>query len=154
MQQDNKLKRVLSGFDTVMLGFGAMIGWGWVILAGGWLGDAGYLGAAVAFVIGAIAIIVVGINYAELASAMPFAGGEHVYTERAFGPGISFICTWAILFGYVSSDRRWRVTSDRRAEYSGDQDCNTRADGGDCALARGRRAIGVWRRFASRSGPA
>jgi len=85
-----------------MLGFGAMIGWGWVILAGGGLGDAGYLGAAVAFGIGAVAIIIVGINYAELASALPFAGGEHVYTERAFGSAISFICTWAILFGYVS----------------------------------------------------
>lgn len=100
--QDNKLKRVLSGFDTVMLGFGAMIGWGWIILAGGWLGDAGYIGAAIAFIIGAVAIIVVGINYAELASALPYAGGEHVYTERAFGSGISFVCTWAILFGYVS----------------------------------------------------
>ena len=100
--QDNKLKRVLTRFDAVMLGFGAMIGWGWVILAGGWLSDAGYLGTAVAFLIGAVAIIVVGLNYAELASALPFAGGEHAYTERAFGSGVSFLCTWAILFGYVS----------------------------------------------------
>ena len=99
---DKRLKRVLSRFDAIMLGFGAMIGWGWIILAGGWVGDAGYIGAAIAFGVGAIAIIVVGQNYAELASALPFAGGEHAYTERAFGSAVSFLCTWSILFGYVS----------------------------------------------------
>jgi amino acid transporter len=33
---------------------------------------------------------------------MPVAGGEHVYSKRAMGSTISFICTWSILFGYVS----------------------------------------------------
>lgn len=28
--------------------------------------------------------------------------GEHVFSYRAFGPTGSFICTWAIIFGYVS----------------------------------------------------
>ena len=47
-------------------------------------------------------MIVIGLTYAELASALPFAGGEHVYSHRALGSGISFICTWSIILGYVS----------------------------------------------------
>ena len=42
------------------------------------------------------------LTYAELASALPFAGSEHVYIHRALGSGISFICTWSIILGYVS----------------------------------------------------
>ncbi len=99
---DTQLKRVLSRFDAAVLGFGAMIGWGWVILAGTWISQAGVGGATLAFVIGAVAIIVIGLTYAELASALPFAGGEHAYTERAFGAVASFICTWSIIFGYVA----------------------------------------------------
>ena len=47
-------------------------------------------------------MLVIGLIYAELASALPFAGGEHVYSHRALGAGASFICTWAIILGYVS----------------------------------------------------
>ena len=99
---DKQLKRVLSTFDATVLGFGAMIGWSWVILAGAWISQAGLGGATLAFVIGAVAIIVIGLTYAELASALPFAGGEHAYTARAFGEAASFICTWSIIFGYVA----------------------------------------------------
>ncbi len=47
-------------------------------------------------------MLVIGLTYAELASAMPYAGGEHVYSHRAMGAGASFICTWSIILGYVS----------------------------------------------------
>ena len=32
---------------------------------------------------------------------MPKAGGEHVYTRAALGPGWSFVCTWALLMAYA-----------------------------------------------------
>ena len=79
-----------------------MIGWSWVALTGNWIGAAGSLGAIAAFLIGGVVVVFVGLTYAELASAMPQAGGEHVYSYRALGAGASFICTWAILLGYVS----------------------------------------------------
>ena len=79
-----------------------MIGWSWVALTGNWIDRAGSLGAMLAFVVGGVAVILVGLTYAELASAMPQAGGEHVYSHRALGRTASFICTWAILLGYVS----------------------------------------------------
>ena len=96
------LQRVLSAKDTLALAFGAMIGWGWVVLTGDWITKAGSLGAILAFGIGGLMVILIGLTYAELASAMPEVGGEHVYSYRALGAGASFICTWAIILGYVS----------------------------------------------------
>ena len=79
-----------------------MIGWGWVVLTGDWITIAGSLGAILAFGIGGLMVTLIGLTYAELASAMPEVGGEHAYSYRALGAGASFICTWAIVLGYVS----------------------------------------------------
>ncbi|SHE93871.1 Amino acid transporter [Modicisalibacter ilicicola DSM 19980] len=98
----NKLIRVLASKDVLALAFGAMIGWGWIVLTGSWIQSAGSVGAITAFLVGGIAIVLVGLTYAELASAMPLVGGEHVYSYRALGHFASFICTWAIVLGYVS----------------------------------------------------
>ncbi|MFT4633378.1 MAG: APA family basic amino acid/polyamine antiporter [Candidatus Pseudothioglobus sp.] len=94
--------RVLGRADVIALAFGAMIGWSWVVLTGVWISSAGTLGAITAFLVGGGAITLVGLTYAELASALPFAGGEHVYSHRALGAPASFVCTWAIILGYVS----------------------------------------------------
>jgi amino acid transporter len=94
--------RVLSRKDVLVLAFGAMIGWGWVVLAGSWVNSAGSLGAMLAFLLGGLLVILVGLTYSELTSAMPLVGGEHVFSYRAMGVTASFICTWAIILGYVS----------------------------------------------------
>jgi APA family basic amino acid/polyamine antiporter len=94
--------RVLRRRDVVALAFGAMIGWSWIILTGEWIETAGPIGAIAAFLAGGMVIGTIGLTYAELASAMPFAGGEHVYSLRALGPIASFVCTWAIVLGYGS----------------------------------------------------
>jgi APA family basic amino acid/polyamine antiporter len=94
--------RVVNQPQLLALAFGAMVGWSWVALSGTWIEGAGSVGAILAFMIGGVALIFVGLTYAELASAMPQAGGEHVYSHRALGSTASFICTWAILLAYVS----------------------------------------------------
>ncbi len=94
--------RVIRRKEVITLAFGAMIGWSWVALSGGWIETAGSVGAMLAFAAGGIAVILVGLTYAELASAMPLAGGEHVYSYRALGRNASFVCTWAILLAYMS----------------------------------------------------
>jgi amino acid transporter len=101
-EQESSFLRVLGRADVISLAFGCMIGWGWVVLSGTWVLSAGTLGGILAFLIGGGAIALVGLTYAELASALPFAGGEHVYSERALGRTHSFICTWAIILGYMS----------------------------------------------------
>lgn len=95
-------KKSLGMFDIIALAFGAMVGWGWVVLAGGWIIAAGTWGAMLAFLLGGMAVILIGVTYAELAASMPVTGGEHTYTHRALGVNVSFICSWSILFGYFS----------------------------------------------------
>lgn len=99
---DGQFIRVIRRKEVLALSFGAMIGWGWVALTGNWIDGAGSAGAMLAFLCGGIVVVFVGFTYAELAAAMPQAGGEHVYSHRALGATASFICTWAILLGYVS----------------------------------------------------
>ena len=94
--------RVLGRTDCLALAFGAIIGWSWVLLTGTWIVTAGWGGAVLAFCIGGLAMVFIGLTYAELASAMPLAGGEHVYSLRALGRGASFICTWALLLAYAT----------------------------------------------------
>lgn len=96
------LKRVLDLKDTLALSFGAMVGWSWVILSGVWIAKGGSLGAVGGFVLAGLPIMLIGLLYAELASAMPVVGGEHEYSLRALGRAGSFYCTWAIVFVYVS----------------------------------------------------
>lgn len=96
------LTRVLNRLDIAGLAVGAMVGWGWVVLAGTWISGAGLLGTVAAFLIGGGLIVLIGLTYAELVAALPFAGGEHVFVDRAFGPVPAFVATWAIVLGYVS----------------------------------------------------
>lgn len=96
------LRRVLNRKDTLALAFGAMVGWSWVILSGLWISRGGSAGAALGFALAGLPIMLIGLLYAELASAMPVVGGEHAYSLRALGPAGSFFCTWAIVFVYVS----------------------------------------------------
>jgi amino acid transporter len=99
---DGKLFRIIRRKEVFALAFGAMIGWSWVALSGNWIAGAGSVGAILAFLAGGIAVVFVGFTYAELAAAMPQAGGEHVYSHRALGAQAAFVCTWAIVLGYVS----------------------------------------------------
>lgn len=93
--------KVFSAWDILVIAFGAMIGWGWVVSSGGWIQAGGVVGAALAFAIGGIMIFFVGLTYAELTAAMPQCGGEHVFSHKAMGPNGSFVCTWGIILGYV-----------------------------------------------------
>jgi len=94
--------RVLGRLDVFTLSFGAMIGWGWVVLTGECILDAGVMGSMLAFLLGGAIVTLVGLTYAELTAAMPKVGGEHVFSYRALGVEASFICTWFIILGYVS----------------------------------------------------
>ena len=100
-QKKSEFNKVFSAWDILVIAFGAMIGWGWVVSSGGWIEKGGVVGAALGFVLGGIMIFFVGLTYAELTAAMPQCGGEHVFSYRAMGANGSFICTWAIILGYV-----------------------------------------------------
>jgi len=102
-KSESKFNKVMGPWDILVIAFGAMIGWGWVINSGDWIANAGFIGSIIAFLIGGAMVVFVGLTYAELTAAMPQCGGEHVFSYRAMGPTGSFICTWAIILGYVAT---------------------------------------------------
>lgn len=98
---NSELKKVLRTRDVLMIAFGAMIGWGWVVSSGQWIQTGGAIGTAIGFLIGGLMIYLVGLTYAELTTAMPKCGGEQNFSYAAFGPVGSYICTWALVLSYI-----------------------------------------------------
>lgn len=103
MEQKSKFDKVMGAWDILVIAFGAMIGWGWVINSGDWITTAGFMGSIIAMLIVGVMVFFVGLTYAELTSAMPQCGGEHVFSYRAMGSTGSFVCTWMIILGYVAT---------------------------------------------------
>ena len=101
-KKKSEFNKVFSAWDVLVLAFGAMIGWGWVVSSGDWIASGGVIGAMLGFALGGVMIFFIGLTYAELTAAMPQCGGEHVFSYKAMGPIGSYICTWAIILGYVS----------------------------------------------------
>lgn len=97
-----KKKKGFGIFDLFTLGFGAIIGVGWsitlhrLIIAGG-----GPIMSSLGFAISMVIFIFVGLIFAELASAMPIAGGAVAYGKRAFGDTVSFVVGWFLLLAYA-----------------------------------------------------
>lgn len=75
MEQKSKFDKVMGAWDILVIAFGAMIGWGWVINSGDWITTAGFAGSMIAMLIGGLMVFFVGLTYAELTSAMPQCGG-------------------------------------------------------------------------------
>ena len=87
--------------DILALAFGTMIGWGWIMLAGSWVGNGGSIGAMIAFAFGGVMAIFVGLTYAELTPMLPLSGGELVFSYRAMGYNASWFTGWMITLAYL-----------------------------------------------------
>ena len=46
-QKTSEFDKVLGAWDILVIAFGAMIGWGWVVSSGNWIESGGVLGAAI-----------------------------------------------------------------------------------------------------------
>ena len=66
--------------DILALAFGTMIGWGWIMLAGSWVGNGGSIG---------------------LTPMLPLSGGELVFSYRAMGYNASWFTGWMITLAYL-----------------------------------------------------
>lgn len=97
----NNLSKALGRTDVLAIGFGTMLGWSWVMLATTWLTQAGFWGAIIAFLTGALIIMGVGAAYGELTAALPLAGGELAYIYRAMGRKAAWLVGWIMAFAYL-----------------------------------------------------
>jgi len=94
------LARKLRLADFFSLGFGTMIGVGWLVVMDDWLSRGGPLGAVLAFLIGGAALLPIGIVYGRLVQAMPDAAGEIAYTAAVFPRPVSYATGWMMLLAY------------------------------------------------------
>ncbi len=95
-----QLARRLSLWNYFALGFGTMIGTGWVILMDDWLGRGGPLGAMLGFLIGGILLLPIGYVYGQWVRRLPNAAGEAAYTAEVFPPFVSYLTGWMMLLAY------------------------------------------------------
>ena len=61
-RKKSEFNKVFSAWDVLVIAFGAMIGWGWVVSSGGWIEKGGVVGAALGFVLGGIMIFFCRLN--------------------------------------------------------------------------------------------
>ncbi|WP_108650280.1 APC family permease [Dongshaea marina] len=97
-----KLRRSISNKGLLMTSLGAMIGSGWLfgaMYAAQLAGPA----AIISWVIGGILLIIIGLNYAELATALPLTGGIVRFTHITHGSVVSFIATWLAWLSCVAT---------------------------------------------------
>src|SRR5271170_1056679 len=94
------LARKLRVVDYFSLGWGAMVGVGWLVVMDDWLLRGGVLGAILGFAIGGALLLPIGYVYGELVKAMPDAAGEVAYTAKVFPQSISFATGWTMLLSY------------------------------------------------------
>jgi amino acid transporter len=94
------LARKLRLTDYFTLGWGTMVGVGWLVVMDDWLLRGGALGALLGFAIGGALLFPIGWVYGKLVAAMPDAAGEVAYTAAAFSRPISFSTGWMMMLAY------------------------------------------------------
>src|SRR5438132_3183973 len=95
-----ELARKLRVVDYFTLGWGTMVGVGWLVIMDDWLTRGGALGTVLGFVIGGALLFPIGWVYGKLVVAMPDAAGEIAYTSAVFPGTISFATGWMMSLAY------------------------------------------------------
>src|SRR5216117_1674792 len=96
-----ELARKLRVVDYFTLGWGTMVGVGWLVVMDDWLLRGGALGGVLGFAIGGALLLPIGYVYGRLVMAMPDAAGEVAYTAKVFPRAISFAAGWMMLLAYL-----------------------------------------------------
>lgn len=100
VEDNGGMKKTLSLWNFFTIGFGAIIGTGWVLQVGDWMVvGGGPVPAMIAFLLGAIFLVPVGAVFGELTAAIPISGGIVEYVDRSFGRTLSYITGWLLALG-------------------------------------------------------
>ena len=95
-----QLARKLRVRDYFSLGWGTMVGVGWLVVMDDWLSRGGTLGGVLGFAIGGLLLLPIGYVYGKLVVMMPDASGEIAYTARVFPRPVSFFTGWMMMLAY------------------------------------------------------
>lgn len=94
------LRRELSMVDLTMTAIGGLVGSGWLFSSMTAATIAGP-GALLSWVIGGLAVILLGFTFAELAGMLPEAGGIIRYPLYSHGKFVGFLVGWAALISWA-----------------------------------------------------
>jgi basic amino acid/polyamine antiporter, APA family len=94
------LARKLRLVDYFTLGWGTMVGVGWLVVMDDWLLRGGSLGGILGFAMGGTLLLPIGYVYGKLVMAMPDAAGEVAYTAKVFPQTVSFATGWMMMLAY------------------------------------------------------
>ena len=111
------LDRVMTRVDVLALAFGAMIGWGWVVLTGPMIAKAGSLGVLLALAIGGGGCGLIGLIYAELTSTLTKSGSTVAFVFRGLSPGWAWVCGWSMILAYLAVSMFEAVALPSAASY-------------------------------------
>ena len=100
---ERRLTQYLSPFNVWALSFGCAVGWGAFVMPGTtFLPMAGPLGTALGIAIGAVVMLIIGMNYHFLMNRYPDAGGTVTYANEIFGYDHGFLCSWFLMLVYFA----------------------------------------------------
>src|SRR6476620_10775682 len=90
-----ELKRALGPWAAASMVVGTVIGSGIFLVPKTMIRNVGTLEAVYAvWVVGGLLSLAGALSYAELAAALPEAGGEYAYLREAYGPMWGFLYSW------------------------------------------------------------
>ncbi len=93
----------LSVVGAWALAFGCSVGWGSFVMPGStFLPVAGPVGAAIGISLGAVAMLVLALNYHYLMNRFPDGGGTYTYTKECFGYDHGFLSAWFLILTYMA----------------------------------------------------
>lgn len=96
-----KFKKQLSIIDLTFIGLGAMFGSGWLFAASHVSAIAGPAGIF-SWLLGGLAVLLLGIVYCELGAALPRAGGVVRYPVYSHGPLLGYLMGFITLIAFSS----------------------------------------------------
>lgn len=96
-----RLARKLRTVDYFTLGWGTMIGAGWLVLMDDWLARGGPAGAMLGFALCGLALLPIAWVYGQLVAAIPNAGAELAYAEAVMPRRLAFFAGWLMIPAYL-----------------------------------------------------
>ncbi len=102
LKKDSNLKKELGLLQLTALGLGAIIGAGIFVAPAAVASVAGPLGL-LSWVIGAIAMAIIALFYAELGSLKATTSGFYVYAKETTGDFSGFMSGWGTLISYATT---------------------------------------------------
>ena len=98
--KQKNISKTLTLWNFFTIGFGAIIGTGWIFLVGEWIIiSGGPIPAMLAFLLGALLLLPIGAVFGELTAAIPISGGIVEYVDRTYGNTMSYITGWFLALG-------------------------------------------------------